>query len=181
MSPTEDAQLYYEVAERVWRRFRLRPLEKEDAIQEAVVACLRLRSKFVPGRSALTTFLFVVAYSAMKDAWLKTETMKRKGAHVGLDSPAGLRLVAKENGPDEASSSNDDLRRVLQLIDGLPARSVEAIELFYGLGGREPASRRQIACTMGVTHQRVSQLIDRGISRVREHLSRDETAAAQVA
>lgn len=97
--------------------------------------------------------------------------------HVSMDAPMiqgeeNSLLDVLENGnerdPDEGlfdSALRTDLRRVL---DHLPERNAEVIRLYYGLDGQEPMTLEDIGAKYNLTRERVRQLKEKGLSKLRK-------------
>ncbi|HEU4566243.1 MAG TPA: RNA polymerase sigma factor RpoD/SigA [Gemmatimonadaceae bacterium] len=78
---------------------------------------------------------------------------------VETDTPSAL------PGNVEAQSLREALFRAL---DELPPRDRRVLIMYYGLGGEEPKTLREISQRLGVTHERVRQLRDRALAAIRE-------------
>jgi RNA polymerase primary sigma factor len=68
-----------------------------------------------------------------------------------------------DRGAGEASQ-HEALRR---LLDALGPRDRKVIEMYYGLDGDEPRTLKEIGSALGVTRERVRQLRDRALERLR--------------
>ena len=73
--------------------------------------------------------------------------------------------------PDDHVSDEDLTADVARLVAGLPSRLGLIVRLRFGLGDGEPRSREQVAATLGVTRERVRQLEQRAIARLRRTAS----------
>jgi RNA polymerase primary sigma factor len=96
---------------------------------------------------------------------------------VSLDAP----LAAGETGklldylPDEARSESDDvaaeralITSVEQAMGHLRTRDAEVLRLYFGFGGNEPVTLEDIAVLLGITRERVRQIKERALSRLRK-------------
>jgi RNA polymerase primary sigma factor len=75
-------------------------------------------------------------------------------------------------GPDERAYERALAKSVEYALEGLPEREARIIRLYYGLfDGQEPMTLEQIARLLGVTRERVRQIKERALVRLR-HASR---------
>jgi len=97
--------------------------------------------------------------------------------HVSMDAPmiqgeenSLLDVLENKNEdkPDdglEESALRTDLSRVLE---HLPERNAEVIKLYYGLDGQEPMTLEDIGLKYSLTRERVRQLKEKGLSKLRK-------------
>lgn len=73
-----------------------------------------------------------------------------------------LRILSEEPGPERRASARQELERLLQAVDGLPAQCRRAFELrkFQGL------SQRQIAAAMGIAEKTVEKHLAKALVRI---------------
>lgn len=107
-------------------------------------------------------------------------TLSVAQAHLSLDAPLspgqGGQLLDHLSDPTTPTPEEDVYARALeQCIDTalrtLPQREAEVIRLYFGLGEAEPLTLEQIGDHLGVTRERVRQIKDRALRRLR-HQSR---------
>ena len=101
-----------------------------------------------------------------------------------LDEPAGnaakgrgdrltlANLVQPETGSDAdevmlALESESRRKALLRALDALPARDRKILVLYYGLESGQPMTLNEISQIFGVTRERVRQLRDRSLARLR--------------
>lgn len=74
---------------------------------------------------------------------------------------------------DPARGATDEERRraVTEVLAGLPQRDREILERHYGLHGRPVETMEDIARSLGLTRQRINQIVDRSLRKMR-HPSR---------
>ena len=70
-------------------------------------------------------------------------------------------------GPEEATEQKELLSAVLVAIDGLKARERWVMQMRFGLADGEDHTLEQIAATMGVTRERVRQIQNIALARLR--------------
>jgi RNA polymerase sigma factor (sigma-70 family) len=73
--------------------------------------------------------------------------------------------------PDDHTADLDLSADIARLVETLPPRLATLIRLRFGLGDGVPRSREQVARTLGVTKERVRQLEQRALARLRKNAS----------
>jgi RNA polymerase primary sigma factor len=109
------------------------------------------------------------------------DTMHIANTHVSLDDPysndqddnALVDYLMDENAqmPDDETferALSDDMERAL---DTLADREKQILSLYFGLGGEEPLTLEEIGQKLGLTRERIRQIKEKAISRLR-HSSR---------
>jgi len=109
------------------------------------------------------------------------ETMKIANTHVSLDDPysndqddnALVDYLMDENAqmPDDETfehALSDDMEKAL---DTLADREKQILSLYFGLSGEEPLTLEEIGKELGLTRERIRQIKEKAISRLR-HSSR---------
>jgi RNA polymerase primary sigma factor len=98
-------------------------------------------------------------------------------AEVRLDSPQDPegerslidRFIADEQGNPEDRAMEQFLSEQIELALGtLPARDAKVLRLYFGLDGGREHTLEEIGGMLGVTRERVRQLRDRALKRLRE-------------
>lgn len=84
------------------------------------------------------------------------------------EGPAAQDLVEREEEQEEARE------RVQKLLADLTERQRSAVELYYGLSGRQPMSALAIAREWGCTWQNVSSTVDRAMKTLRRIAGQQE-------
>jgi len=74
--------------------------------------------------------------------------------------------------PEDAVFGQIDREQVRRLLDGIGRRAA-TVRLAYGIGGEGPLARGEIAGRLGVTPERVRQVRNRALRRMRMMLSED--------
>ena len=105
------------------------------------------------------------------------QSLKNSGKHLSMDAPlkegensSNLYDVVKSGespNPDDSlilESLNTEINRAL---DTLNAREADVLKLFYGLNGERPMSLEEIGSTFGLTRERVRQIREKGIRKLR--------------
>jgi RNA polymerase primary sigma factor len=98
-------------------------------------------------------------------------------AEVRLDSPLDPegertmidRFIAEEQGDPEEQAMERFLSEQIDLaLRTLPARDAKVLRLYFGLDGGREHTLEEIGGMLGVTRERVRQLRDRALKRLRE-------------
>ncbi|MAN26212.1 MULTISPECIES: sigma-70 family RNA polymerase sigma factor [Mesonia] len=106
------------------------------------------------------------------------QSLKNSGRHLSMDAPlregedssSSLYDVVKSGespNPDAQllhESLNTEINRAL---DTLSEREADVIRLFFGLNGERPMSLEEIGTTFGLTRERVRQIREKGIRKLR--------------
>jgi RNA polymerase primary sigma factor len=115
----------------------------------------------------------------------EVQTMMRSGIrHVSLDAPlAGaeesdatlIDVMVPEDGdePDLELMAESLREEVAQGLNILSPREMEVIASYYGLNGYKPLTLEEIAELYGLTRERVRQIKERAIRRLRKSYNRD--------
>src|SRR6185369_13985040 len=91
-------------------------------------------------------------------------------AQLGEDRGAPLlEVLADEEGPaPDAVATSDDVVTTVHLAMGLlRGREVEVVTMYFGLDGKEPRTLEEIGVRYGITRERVRQIKDRALLRMR--------------
>lgn len=115
----------------------------------------------------------------------EVQTMMRSGIrHLSLDAPlAGAEegdatmldvMVPEDNDEPDLELMAESLREeVAQGLNILSPRETEVIASYYGLNGYKPLTLEEIAELYGLTRERVRQIKERAIRRLRKAYNRD--------
>jgi RNA polymerase primary sigma factor len=108
------------------------------------------------------------------------KTMSISQTHLSLDAP----LTPGEDNrlldyladtvnptPDEQTFEKALTETVEEALAGLKERESKILRLYFGLDGEEPMTLEQIGSLMGITRERVRQIKEKALSRLR-HVSR---------
>lgn len=100
----------------------------------------------------------------------RTPAQEGNGADGDLMRMADLVADSRTSTPDESvlrSEELDVLRRLLETIDD---REAMILRLRFGLDGREPLTLKQIADEVGISRERVRQIVDESLEKLNERL-----------
>jgi RNA polymerase primary sigma factor len=110
------------------------------------------------------------------------KTMAITQVHLSLDAP----IVPGEDNrlldylpdtvhptPDEQAFEKALVEAVAASLDGLKERESRILRLYFGIDGREPMTLEEIGVLLGITRERVRQIKEKALSRLR-HVSRSK-------
>ncbi len=72
--------------------------------------------------------------------------------------------------PDEALYNESELASVIAILGGLDERESKILHLRYGLGGGEPMTLKQIGEKIKLTRERVRQIENEALRKIKEHI-----------
>jgi RNA polymerase primary sigma factor len=107
-------------------------------------------------------------------------TMAISQAHVSLDAPMtpgeDNRLLdyladTEHATPEEETIEMALVESVQQALGGLKEREAKILRLYFGLDGAEPMTLEQIGAVLNITRERVRQIKEKALSRLR-HVSK---------
>ena len=108
------------------------------------------------------------------------KTMSISQAHLSLDAPLTpgednrlLDYLADDVNPtpDEQTFEKALTEAIEESLSGLKEREAKILRLYFGLDGEEPMTLEQIGALLGITRERVRQIKEKALSRLR-HVSR---------
>ena len=109
-------------------------------------------------------------------------SMKNSGRHLSMDAPLregeDFSLYDVVSSTESPRPDNDLMAESLKLeinraLDTLSDKEGDVIKLYYGLGGEMPMSLDEIGETFGLSRERVRQIKEKGIRRLR-HTSKSK-------
>ncbi len=96
-------------------------------------------------------------FSLAQQGWSDPEAMDNVAESMGRFSP-----------PAEVEAETaEEVRKLLAVLGKLPKREARVLRLRFGIGGGAPLKLREIAKRIGTAAERVRQIIDKGMERVR--------------
>lgn len=159
------------------------PLNRVGALHKIGKACSGLEQEFgrQPSATEIADELDMTAHEVL-------DTLKISSRHLSLDAPFNddnenrlLDILEDEMqpSPDEALM-NDSLREeVKKVLNTLTPREAEVISLYFGIGRDYPLTLEEIGSRFGLTRERVRQIKEKAIRRLR-HASRSRPLKAYV-
>jgi RNA polymerase primary sigma factor len=97
-------------------------------------------------------------------------------AALSLDAPMGedrgsqlMDVLADDDGPatDDAAASADLASTLHNAMEVLRGRETEVVTMYFGLDGEDPRTLEEIGARYGITRERVRQIKDRALLRLR--------------
>lgn len=70
---------------------------------------------------------------------------------------------------EDSCERQEDIRRVRQLLETLPARERQILLLRYGLAGQPPLTQLETAGLLGISRSYVSRLESHALRQLRQH------------
>ena len=99
----------------------------------------------------------------------------RRGDPSRLTLADVIAVEPADDAPNGTPSLEDESRRAAleRAMDVLSPRERQVLVMYYGLGGDEPMTLKQIGHAFGVSRERVRQLRERALGRLRSEKARD--------
>ena len=147
------------------KRQNLGDILYDDAVQAGRLGLWQAILNYDPGRgNRFSTY----AYPAIvHQVWaaVKAHCVDNKRAHATREWVIFFRHW--ETGPAEARTQEEVRASLKAMVMRLPERLGKVITAYYGLAGKRAQLQREIGAQMGVTHQRISQLKQAALVRLR--------------
>lgn len=168
-----NAELFYECATAVWHRWWrvwAPHLVKEDAIQDAVLACCRREAQFNPDRASARTYFSLVCHSSMNEERLRaTRTKRNRGkSSVSLNDepfescPLWSLIGGDDLSPLAEAMNREATEQIAAAVSKLPGRWQTVVT-----GVADGRKLRDDAALLGVSHQRIEQMRKKVLDRLR--------------
>ena len=90
------------------------------------------------------------------------------GDMVGLGE-----LIAdhRHDAPETTVFQNDELTILRRLLEAIDEREAQILRLRFGLDGEQPLTLKQIADTVGISRERVRQIVDEALTRLNAQIN----------
>ena len=95
----------------------------------------------------------------------------RRGKNRDTASPETQSAPPPSTGPDEETFEKALTESIEEALSHLKERESKILRLYFGLDGEEPMTLEQIGSLLGITRERVRQIKEKALSRLR-HVSR---------
>jgi RNA polymerase primary sigma factor len=108
------------------------------------------------------------------------QTLNLAQAHLSLDAPVApgqdarlMDLIPDNFAPaPDSETYNSALTRSIEIaLDSISEREARILKLYFGIDGEEPRTLEEIGSLLGITRERVRQIKERALARLR-HASR---------
>lgn len=176
------------IHKQAWARVRAvgyAGLEVEDLVQEGRAGALRAAERFNPDRGVkfltyASHWIHAAIAESLQQRMIRTPRGNAQLQVISFDDPVpgrgdGQRSTSyQEFLPDESTSIFDDavmdevLTGVRRVLPTLEPRDRRILIAHFGLDGREPKGLSDLARELGVSRQRVGQILDRGLEALRK-------------
>jgi RNA polymerase sigma factor (sigma-70 family) len=165
-----DHILPHEPALRAWlRRKKELPIEADDLVQEAYAVLAELES--VDHIHNPKAYLFQTAYSIA----LQLLRRDRVVSILAIADVEDLQICAEAPGPEQQVASRQELRRVAEAIESLPAQCGEV----FRLRKVEGLSQREVATRMSLAESTIEKHMGRATRLLMDHFGRGGKSAVQ--
>jgi RNA polymerase primary sigma factor len=75
--------------------------------------------------------------------------------------------------PDERSFANEELRLLRDLLESIDEREAQILRMRFGLDGCEPLTLKQISEEVGISRERVRQVIDEALTNLNQRITHE--------
>lgn len=147
------------------------PLNKIGSINKVNSAFAKLEQEFQ--REPTAHEIADILDMAPKDV---REAMKTNSRHLSMDAPLvseeentlyDVMLSSDSSSPDSNLLDESLQREISRSLSTLSARESDIIKLYYGLGGEPPYSLEEIGKLFSLTRERVRQIKEKAIKRLK--------------
>ena len=158
----------------------------EDMISIGTIGLIKAVNTFEPGKNIkLATYASRCIENEIR---MQFRRNRKTGGTVSLqealesdgDSALTLADVLQDSFcMEDTCETQDDIRRMRQLLDGLPARERQIILLRYGLSGQPPLTQLETAKLLDISRSYVSRLETHALELLRQRWDVPGTKTAQ--
>jgi RNA polymerase primary sigma factor len=100
----------------------------------------------------------------------RTPAQEGNGGDGDLMSMADLVADGRTAAPDESVLQSEEITVLRRLLETIDDREGTILRLRFGLDGREPLTLKQIADEVGISRERVRQIVDEALEKLNERL-----------
>lgn len=90
------------------------------------------------------------------------------GDLVGLSD---LLADTRHGTPDDRAFKSDELTILKRLLDSIDEREAQILRLRFGMDGQEPMTLKEIADAVGISRERVRQIVDESLVKLNQQIS----------
>jgi RNA polymerase primary sigma factor len=103
----------------------------------------------------------------------QTPSQEPRDREGGLINLSDIVADSRVGTPEESVLRSDELFMLKQLLDTIDEREARILRLRFGLDGCEPLTLKQIADDIGISRERVRQIVDEALTKLNERLTDD--------
>ncbi len=92
----------------------------------------------------------------------------RDGELVGMSE---LIADTRHGTPDQRTFQSEEVTVLKRLLDSIDEREAQILRLRFGMDGQEPLTLKEIADTVGISRERVRQIVDESLTKLNEQIS----------
>jgi RNA polymerase primary sigma factor len=79
----------------------------------------------------------------------------------------------RHGAPEDSILQNDELLTLNKLLESIDEREAQILKLRFGLDGQEPLTLKEIADEVGISRERVRQIVDEALTKLNGQLTDD--------
>ena len=168
------------------KKYYALPGDQDDLVSIGTIGLMKAVDTFDPTRRA--RFSTYASRCIENEIRMQFRRERKNGGTVSLqetleadgDSALTLADVLQDSfRMEDACETQDDIRRVRQLLEGLPARERQILLLRYGLAGQPPLTQLETARLLGISRSYISRLETHALDLLRRRWDAGPTKAAQ--
>ena len=168
------------------KKYYALPGDQDDLVSIGTIGLMKAVDTFDPTRRA--RFSTYASRCIENEIRMQFRRERKNGGTVSLqetleadgDSALTLADVLQDSFcMEDICETQDDIRRVRQLLEGLPARERQILLLRYGLAGQPPLTQLETARLLGISRSYISRLETHALDLLRRRWDAGPTKAAQ--
>lgn len=97
-----------------------------------------------------------------------------RDADFGLTNMSEILTDSRVGTPDERMFKGEELRILKGLLDSIEEREARILKMRFGLDGMEPLTLKQISDDIGISRERVRQIVDEALTKLNAQLNDDK-------
>ena len=168
------------------KKYYALPGDQDDLVSIGTIGLMKAVDTFDPTRRA--RFSTYASRCIENEIRMQFRRDRKTGGTVSLqetleadgDSALTLADVLQDSFcMEDICETQDDIRRVRQLLEGLPARERQILLLRYGLAGQPPLTQLETARLLGISRSYISRLETHALDLLRRRWDAGPTKTAQ--
>ncbi|MEM9066682.1 MAG: RNA polymerase sigma factor RpoD/SigA [Planctomycetota bacterium] len=106
----------------------------------------------------------------------RTPAQEGTGESGSAPTLAELLVDGRHDNPENDALRSEDLELLRRLLDSIDQREARILRLRFGLDGEEPRTLKQIATEVGISRERVRQVVDEALTKLNGQLADNKPA-----